>query len=405
MIVSKSIEGRFHIFCIVVMSFFIFGGYYAGLTMVLSTGNILLSKIYTLPIRIFCFLLSFLLILKLAVKSKLRIRKVDVLMLFLFFLYVIKVLYTETTYRQTALRNPWYYYILYFIFFNYTVFSFFRNIDVKNHYRLIINTILHSSFIFGISLLLFYRDFLFSSQVGRFGASMEDTSKDFLSPLALAYAGALNISILIPLFFNNFKDYSLKYRIYLIINFLMSMFLFVMGSTRGALVVVLISILFFIIAQKGLKKIKYFLFLIPLAPVFVAYLIYTNSSLIRRITESVENKDTSGRDDLWANALKEFSNFPILGGKIEVSGIYPHNIILEILMGMGVVGLFLFLSLLFVSFSKLKLNNETITLIIIFINGFFQYMFSGSFYTCIILFFSIGLLNGYKINFNNKIKV
>src|SRR5690606_35516308 len=146
----------------------------------------------------------------------------------------------------------------------------------------------------GIIIILFYQNVLFASQVGRFGATVEGSDADIISPLAVAYSGALNVSLLLPYIINNFKGQKLLYKIYYLANFLMSMFLFVMGATRGAFVVVIISIFVFVISQYGIKKIKYILYIIPLVPIFFIYLEYTGSSLLKRITSSVENQDSSG---------------------------------------------------------------------------------------------------------------
>lgn len=388
-------------YLVIFMSFFIYGGYYAGLALVLSTGNALLSKLYTLPIRGISFLIALAFILNRANKT-INIRKIDFLIFLFFAFYVLKVLYTGFIVSKGELRNVWYYYILYFLLFNYSVFLFFRNLDIKKYLGLIIETILISGFVLALVVIIFYRDVLFASQVGRFGNTVKSENV-VLSPLAVAYTGAMNVCLLIPYISQNFNKASFKKKFYLISNFLLSMFLFVMGATRGAFVVVILSLLFFLYSQQGLKKLKYLLLLIPLVPMFFLYLDYTGSALLSRLTNTVENSDSSGRDILWADAWKEFVNYPFLGGKIEVSGIYPHNIILEIMMAMGIVGLILFILILIQSFSKIRINNSTIYIFIIFINALFQYMFSGSIYLAIILFFALGLFNGYKYGENGNL--
>lgn len=386
---------RLEFILVIFMSFFIFAGYYVGLSVILSTGNVNLSRFYSLPIRLLMFIVAVLYLLQSRSKN-IKIRLVDILMFLFFFFFTLKAIYTETIVNKVELKFEWYEYISYFLFFNYSVFIFFRNLHVRKYLNLIINTLLFSGFLLGIIIIGFYRDILFASQVGRFGASVEGSQGDILSPLAVAYSGALNVSLLVPYLINNFKSANLLQKIYYLSNFLLSMFLFIMGSTRGAFIVVVISILIYVISQYGVRKLKYIFYILPLIPLFFMYLEYTGSSLLNRLSISLENQDSSGRDVLWSDALNEFSSNPFFGGKIEVSGVYPHNIILEILMSMGIAGILLFVSLILLSF--IKLNQRTIYIYIIFINGFFQYMFSGAIYTAIILFFSIGLLNGFKIN-------
>lgn len=388
-------KDKFERFLIIFMSFFIFAGYYVGLTIILATGNTSLSRFYSIPLRV---LMLFFALLNIAMlkKGNIRMRDCDLLMLFLFILYTIKVLYTENFPFKTPLHLDWYEFILYFLFFNYSVYLFFRNINVKKYLPLIVDTLLFSGFVLGIVVILFYRDVLFSSQVGRFGATLGDDSITVLSPLAIAYSGVLNLSLLIPLFLSQFKKIKLIFKLYYIIVFLVSMFIFVMGATRGAFVVAMLSVALYIYFQSGLNKFKQLLYLLPLIPIFFLYLEYTGSSLLDRVSKTIENQESGGRDVLWRAAYQEFLTNPVLGGKIEILGFYPHNIIIEILMGMGVIGILIFIMLLFKSYKNVKLTSYTFNIFVIFINGFFQYMFSGAFYTAIILFFSIGLLNGYK---------
>ena len=51
-------------------------------------------------------------------------------------------------------------------------------------------------------------------------------------------------------------------------------------------------------------------------------------------------------------------NNPVLGGSIEVSGIYPHNIILEVLMSTGIIGFMLFVYLFITAFLFLKKKSK-----------------------------------------------
>ncbi|WP_187477624.1 O-antigen ligase family protein [Amniculibacterium sp. G2-70] len=385
---------------IMYMNFFMFSGYYLGLALILTTGNVELSKFYSLPVRVLQLVIAIITIIHLN-GLRFKIRQTDFYVFLFFIFYLLKVLYTEMITDKIPLHNLWYYYIFYFLFFNYSVYIFFRNINVKKYLHLIVKTQLIAGFLMALVVIIFYRDILFAGEGGRFGANIEGNDDVILSPLAISYAGALNISLLIPYLSYNFKNLNIINKIIHVVNFLLSMFLFVLGSTRGALVVVILSVILFIFSQTGFKKVKYVLLMIPIIPLFYFFLEFTGSSLLDRINRTIENQDMSGRDRLWNEAINEFLKYPIFGGKIEVSGFYPHNIILEILMGTGIVGAALFILILISTFTKNRINRDTIFLYIIFANGFFQYMFSGSIYTAIIMFSAIGLLSGYKINMEN----
>jgi len=177
--------------------------------------------------------------------------------------------------------------------------------------------------------------------------------------------------------------------------------IFALGSTRGAFLALILSILFYIMSSRG-AKIKYILLIALFIPVFFYILNLTGSNLLDRTSNAVNQGDSSGRNVLWQAAIDEFVNFPILGGRIEVSGIYPHNIFLEVAMGMGVVGLFLFIFLIInsvIKFYSLKFDYK-VFVYIFFINALCQHLFTGAFWGSILLFFSLGLMN---FNANEKI--
>lgn len=392
---SKSIEK----FLVGFMTFFIFAGYYVGLTIILSSGNVELSRFYSVPLRVLQFFIGIVYLLNYK-KNNIIIRSADWWMFILFIFYALKVIYTELVLVKVPLNSKWYEYILYFLFFNYSVFLFFRNLDVRKYLNYIVNVLLFSGFLLGCIVIIFYRDILFVSQVGRFGVTIDDNEDALLSPLAVAYSGALNVSLLIPFLLDGYKKCGKLLKVYYVLNFLLSMFLFVMGSTRGAFVVVIICLILYILSQKGTTKIKYLLYIIPIIPLFYLFLDLTGSSLLNRLSDTIEKQDSSGRDVLWIEAFEEFVKNPLFGGKIEVSGFYPHNIILEILMGMGILGLFIFVMIFFNTIKNLKLDSKSIYLYILLINGLFMNMFSGSLYTAIILFSGIGMLNGYKYGKN-----
>src|SRR5690606_15898431 len=112
---------------------------------------------------------------------------------------------------------------------------------------------------------------------------------------------------------------------------------------------------------------------------------------------SVEEGDSSGRGPLWAAAVEEFVEYPFFGGRIEVSGTYPHNIFLEILMATGIIGFILFMIIFFGSvkkgFSSARSNNIYVIPFLIFICGISQHMFTGALWGAITLFAALGMFN------------
>ncbi|WP_312993435.1 O-antigen ligase family protein [Chryseobacterium flavum] len=384
-------------FVIKYYSFFLFSGFYIGLELILFTGNKSLSRFYTLPVRL---VFPFLAIILIKTNKKFFVNKNTVLIFVLFLYYVLKVLFSENL-PQASLSRSWFEYILYFIIYCFTTFIFFSNVNLKKYLPTIIRTILLSGFLLSICTIYLYKDALFSG-VGRismlkYQSGMEDS--DIISPLSLAYGAALNLSLLLP-YYKLYAKKTVFTKVYLLLNAVFSLIIFALGSTRGAFLALVLSVLFYIVSSRG-SKFKYVIITVLFVPVFFYILNLTGSNLLDRTTNAVEGGDSSGRNILWEAAIKEFINYPIFGGRIEVSGIYPHNIFLEVAMAMGIVGLFLFIFIIvnsLVRFYNLKFDYK-IFVYIFFLNALCQHLFTGAFWGSILLFFSLGLMN---FNTNDK---
>ena len=97
---------------------------------------------------------------------------------------------------------------------------------------------------------------------------------------------------------------------------------------------------------------------------------------------------------------------PIVGGTIEIvnapgykgRNIYPHNIVLEILMATGFVGFLLFILFLVPILKKIrylinKIDINFAWVSIVLIQGVSQNLVSGSIYMASIIFFALGIIN------------
>jgi O-antigen ligase len=179
--------------------------------------------------------------------------------------------------------------------------------------------------------------------------------------------------------------------------------MFLLGSSRGSVVALLLSIPLFIVFFPFKQKVKFVLVSILLVPIISFAISFTGSSIVERILNTKEDKG-GGRNVLWDSAINHFSEHPIIGGKIEIGGIYPHNLILETLMATGVLGLFLILPVIIKGFQlgyrMANINRNNLFVLLIMINGFVQHFFTGGFYTSIMLFTPLAL--GYS--FNNRIQ-
>src|SRR5690606_26405178 len=179
---------KFETFTVYIVSFFIYAGYYIGLSIIFTTENQYLSRFYSIPLRLG---LSFIM-LYFIYKSRhvfLNNYKVILLLLYFSFYYIIKILYTENS--GAYLVRPWYEYILFYFIYCLIPFLYFSSIDYNKYYNTILNAFLQSGIILGLLSLIIFKDALTGGGVGRISMLSHETGKEVISPLALAYSGAL----------------------------------------------------------------------------------------------------------------------------------------------------------------------------------------------------------------------
>ncbi len=383
-----------------IVSFFLYSGYYVGLSFFYLLNLKEFSRFYSVPLRL---LLSIIMIYVIILyrKNLKKNRFVNILFFLFSFLYVVKVMYTELYFLHgIPASRSWIEYIFYYMSYTVLIFMFFSTIDLKKYKDVIINAIIFSGFLLGILSLFIFKEVLLSGGIGRISELEYETGKEVISPLALAYSGS--ITIVLCLYKLIYQKPNKKEKIYLYLTLSVAFGLFFLGATRGALVAVLIGLLSLIYFGTVKNRLKFsFLFVLAI-PLIIYGVEATGSAIFERSLNTVETGDSSGREPLWNAAIEEFINNPILGGRIEVSGIYPHNIFLEILMATGTVGFIIFLIIMIWCIKNglrsIKLNKIYLFSLLIFLIGFSMSNFSGAIYSVTIFFGGLGLLS------NNNIK-
>jgi len=377
-------------------AFFLFSGYYVGLIAILAFFGGEMSRFYSIPLRLL-LVISLLFGIRLN-NSKLNLS--ELIIIGFTFLYILKIFISEAF--NANLSKAWYEYVFYYLafcLFPYLFFGGLKHINIRKHF---FHIVMFSGILMCVATIFLYREFIFSG-VGRLTNSTVDNLST-VSPLSLAYGAALNLS-LIFCYISDLKWKNINFKVYILINLILSLFIFFIGSTRGALLALALSLLYLLITRKGISKVKYLISGVFLAPVLVYLFNLSGSNLLERTQSSIDKGDNSGRDSLWNDAWIEFLNSPFFGGDIEVSGIYPHNLFLEILMATGFLGLFIFLisiSITLINFSKIQSVNKHM-IFVLFINSFCQHMFSGALWSAILVFVSLGLMN-YNVKQKYEIK-
>lgn len=191
------------------------------------------------------------------------------------------------------------------------------------------------------------------------------------------------------------------------------------GSRSPVVVLALVSI-FYMIARLG--KVKGLLILSTVVGLIlininaiIGLLSSMGSSLAVRLTSMIQDRETSGRDVIYANVLSIIEESPIFGSYYLIpSGIgaggYPHNYFLEVFMATGAVGGGIFLALvlysLFKSYNLIRTQHFSGWIIVLYLQILVYGMFSTGLYTSQdfwILLFYVGSLKASSIVVTDKL--
>lgn len=229
---------------------------------------------------------------------------------------------------------------------------------------------------------------LFSQRLS-FGIEESD-SNDIINSITIS----MNASLLLLYFFyeTNFRIKLIKQNIYLRTFLLViSVLNLLLSGSRGPFVSLIFIIIVMFIQKNKLNIYKIFSLTFIFVITIVILLSVFNIDLwdlnfIQRIYSNEEfvllNDDN--RFDLYNSALKQFKLNPIFGDKYfeNITGTYPHNIFLEVLMSTGLIGFLFFilhlLSLVIIYIKKFKHFSEKTFLFYLTFFYFFCSLFSSS---------------------------
>ncbi|WP_018613827.1 O-antigen ligase family protein [Segetibacter koreensis] len=181
-------------------------------------------------------------------------------------------------------------------------------------------------------------------------------------------------------------------RLLFLVTFAIGMISIAKAGSRSPVVVLVVVMSFYFMARLGsLNAIiilcvvagLVFIFLNPILDLLTSM----GSNLAVRLTSMVENKESSGREEIWTNVIGIIAKSPVFGAYYIVpygagKGLYPHNFFLEIFMGTGIVGGLPFMVLVFASVTKsyklIQNNHPSTWLIILYLQMIVFGMFSTS---------------------------
>lgn len=373
--------------------FFLFAGFYAGLGLIISFLGNDLTRLYSVPIRLFCSLIMLFWVIK---NINYKFENIGYFYSILLFLTFLLVTYIVDLYEQLKFFNIKLEYIMYVIVYCIIPFLFFSYSKYNKIREILENSIVLSGLFLNLVAIFLYKD-LISSGIARISFLQYESDEGFLSPLSLSYASSLTMSIC----FCKLVSMKFKKESFVLILTLISSFIpFSLGASRGSILTLFFSLFIYFLFLKDTRiKIK----VLAVVPFAILCLIFATNKMGSAVFErflgignSYESNDTSVTNRLsqWEQAISYINESPILGGHFLINDVYPHNILLEIFMGQGVILFLIFLFLIFYTLIKaIKINMRNDYLIlVIFLHGIIMSLFSGSINTAILLFTSFGLL-------------
>lgn len=374
--------------------FLVYIGFYTTLLVGINLKIANITSIISIPLRLVIVTLCiFLFIINI---KKIRFHYAELLYFTFVFIYLFRIL---IDYNQVS---PFYlsYLQLTMYFLSFSVIPFFVISKVclsKQSIEYIYKGFFASSFVFSGLATLFYSHYI--GNVSRLATNM--VSEEVISPLILSYCSALGIGVVIMYLIYNKVSFKAKLLSYLVI--ILNIIPFLLGASRGSIIALVLPFVILMISKSSAKTLIKGTFLLIFF-VFGLYFVdtYFEASLFERflsIGDDIESgSSSSARVIIWNYSWEQFLNNPFFGDKLQTNNIdiYPHNIILEVLQSVGLVGFIPFMILLIYSFRICYIVFRSFPqyswIPVIFIQAFSQNLFSGAVYTASWFWITMALL-------------
>lgn len=257
-----------------------------------------------------------------------------------------------------------------------------------------------------IFLVIFIIDKFFANHlVGRFAVTRNGF--DYLDSISIAIYSSLLLF---------FSTINLKKSFYNYIFLFLSCFLLLSTAARGAIIFTTLTLLFTIIYRKFEFKINYWyvVSIVFLAGItnYVASLFFKNNFegdniLLYRISHVASEDSNITRLKIVKDAFNQFLEHPFFGSHFLVikSKMYAHNIILDSLISVGLIGSLLLIPIFFLFFKQLMNKSLHLFLATLGIFYFLNILTSGAFYNSPEFWIIFVLIINYKTNTQEKIRL
>ena len=171
---------------------------------------------------------------------------------------------------------------------------------------------------------------------------------------------ALSSAIILNLFIINDRLKIHFLRFLFVIPLLLSAAMIFATGSRTALLILVSEFVFTILLYQTKKRYKIIIIIASMVVVFflIQWFLSSDYAIVTRVFSVIEEGNTGGRTDIWGRYLTIFPEHPIFGvgeegmldiairsgvGTTDILGyptaLSPHNVLLEVLMKTGIVGL------------------------------------------------------------------
>lgn len=347
-----------------------------------------ISRTVTVPYRGFALLIS-LIVIALNFRYKQQYKH-PALWVFLFFWFILIIrmyydIYIDSSININNTFQLWMYVFGICIPAIISVMKSIKQIELNTAFKWILYLSL-----FTIALTMFSNQILFISANELTGRQDGNIA---LNTISYGHLGTMGLTLSLWALLK--QKNSMPTQILLIAFILLSTFAMLRAGSRGPIASLLIVALFWIFSA-GRKIITGLILISLVSLIFIlfidqilTFLGYISPIIESRLRDTIYEGDTSNRNPLYIEAIQTFKNNPILGGNFSLKNnsgliIYSHNMFLDALMGLGLIGGTSMLYFLFSAFKKsyqlIKHNDSAMWVALILIQQISASMFSGAFY-------------------------
>ena len=220
--------------------------------------------------------------------------------------------------------------------------------------------------------------------------------ENVLNPIAISYQG--EVMALLSIYFLLFEKHSFLKKIFFRIGMLLGLYILIVGGSRGPLVSFSLLLIFLLLCKmyRARKTALYYAKLIVVPIISIAFFIlfivpripWEKIAIFNRMVSWLEDDYTNSldnRDERYEWAWQAFLDNPIFGSQfVDLYNGYPHNIVLESLMALGLIGgsvlISLILSVLYKVFFDVINHGKLIFFSILALSQILACMTSGSLY-------------------------